>query len=197
MKRRSTEIWVIAALLIVFSLGEARLFDRLLYEGRHGDPDFVLANVKGILEGRPVSPSWQQRLLAPTAVMALARLGLTPLESLRLFGDAMVFAANGLLFLLVRRRGGSVANGWRVVVLWALAHALLMYALEYPWDEVDILLFLAFGAWAARGGSLLRWSPLLLVGALNHETILYVPLWYLIAPLERSRLGARVKQDVM
>jgi hypothetical protein len=76
------------------------------------------------------------------------------------------------------------------VALFGFAHLLLMYRLEYPWDGVDALIFLAFGAAAARGRSLASLWPLLLVGTLNRETVLYLPLWYLVAGPRRVRVGA-------
>jgi hypothetical protein len=192
---RSTVVsfWVLALL----TLGEIRLFDRLLFEGRD-DAAFVLANVQGILDGRPVSKSWQHRLLAPHAVAALTPLAGDRRQALRVFNGVMVVAANLLLFTLLRRRGGaSPERTLAVVATFGFAHALAMYKLEYPWDGIDVLLFLAFGAWAAKGGGLLRFVPLLLVGMLNHETILYVPLWYMLAPLDRKSAKREIAEGVV
>jgi hypothetical protein len=182
------------ALVALVSLGEARLFNRLLYEG-HNDYDFVVVNVKGVLEGRPVSKSWQQRLIAPAAALALTRLTHDPVASLELLGGALALAANVLLFALAVRERKSHERALILVALFGLVHALLMYRLEYPWDWVDIILFIAFGWWAKHDKGLLRFSPLLFVGLFNHETILYVPLWYLLSPIEKPL--SQSKKDLL
>jgi hypothetical protein len=183
--------------LALLTLGEIRLFDRLLFsEGVRSDTDFVLLSVQGVLEGRPVSKSWQHRLLGPTVVASLVPVAGDRRQALRLFEGAMVAAANLLLFGLLRRKGARPASALLGVALFGLAHALAMYRFEYPWDSVDILIFLAFGYWVSQRGSLLRFSPLLLVGTLNHETILYIPFWYLLAPLEPGSATATSKRDI-
>src|SRR5262245_45685674 len=105
----------------------------------------------------------------------------------------MIAASIVLLYVLVRRKGAGRDSALAAVVTFGLAHALFAYKLEYPWDGVDVLLFLAFGAWAASDRGIAGAWPLLVVGALNHETVVYIPLWYLLAPLDR---GARRWRDV-
>jgi hypothetical protein len=181
------------AALLLLTLGQWRLMDRVLWDGHGGGGDeaFVLAGVDGVLAGRPVSPSWAQRLAGPAAVAGLAHLtGGDRRRALIGFTDAMVLAANLLLFALVRRRGHDEVAALTRVALFALLRALLLYRLEYPWDELDVLLFLTFGDYARRDGPAWRLWPLLLVGLFNHETILYVPLWYLLAPGRRRDFAA-------
>jgi len=184
----------VLAVLALLALGEIRLFDRLLYEGRP-EFGFVVESVDGVLRGRPVSKSWAHRLLAPAAVAALGRAGgWERPRAVQLFADGMIAASVAAIYLLVRRKGAGRAAALAAVVTFGLAHAMFVYKLEYPWDGVDVLLFLAFGAWAARDGGLVRAWPLLVVGALNHETIVYLPLWYLLSPLDR---GPRRWRDVV
>jgi hypothetical protein len=177
------------AILSWISLAEWKVFERLLFV-RSVDVDFVLVNLRGILAGTPVSKSWQQRFVGPLLVSALAAVAGEPLVALKLFSALMVLAANLLLFALMRRRGASVAEAMLAVVCFGFAHFVSIYRLEYPWDGIDVLVFLAFGYWAARGHELLPLVPLLLLGAFNHETVLYIPLWYLLAPLDGERLSA-------
>ena len=160
------------------SLAEWKILARL-----YADPPslaFVVESVRGVLAGTPVSKSWAHRLLAPLLV---ALLGGPNGEAVLLFTGLALLAANGLLFVLLRWRGVSRSGAALGVTAFGLARLVLAYKLEYPWDGVDQLVFLAFGAWAARGGGLWRFVPILAVGTLNHETILYVPLYYLIGAL--------------
>jgi hypothetical protein len=174
----------VLAMLALLALGQIRLFDRLLYEGRP-EFQFVVESVNGVLGGHPVSKSWAHRLLAPALVAGLARVGgWERARAVRLFGEAMIALAIVALYALVRRKGAGIGAALAAVVTFGLAHALLVYKLEYPWDGIDVLLFLAFGAWAARGGDLARAWPLLVVGLFNHETVIYIPLWYLLSPLD-------------
>jgi hypothetical protein len=174
----------VVAVLALLALGEIRLFDRLLYQGRP-ELAFAVESVDGVLHGRPVSKSWAHRLLAPAAVAALARAGgWDRTRAVQRFAEAMIAASVAALYLLLRRKGAGRASALAAVVTFGLAHAMLVYKLEYPWDAVDVLLFLAFGAWAASDRGLVGAWPLLVVGALNHETIVYIPLWYLLAPLD-------------
>jgi hypothetical protein len=172
-----------ASVIGMLTLGEYRLFERLLFQDRE-EYEFVLSGVSGVLAGRPVSQSWQHRFLSPLLVAALDPFTSNRLASLKLFCALMIGCANGLLLLILRRKGASVKVSLLGVGCFGLGHLLLMYRLEYPWDGVDILLFLAFGYWAARGRPLLPFCPLLVLGTLNHETALFVPLWYLLAPIE-------------
>jgi hypothetical protein len=178
--------WAALALLALLTLGEVRLFDRMLFEG-HADSDFVLDNIDGILHGRPVSKSWQQRLIGPAAVTALGKLTADRRQALRWFTWAMLLLANLVLFALRLRKDKDTARALVVVALFGLARALTLYRLEYPWDGIDVLGFLAFGAAAAQDRALSSLWLLLIIGTFNHETSLYIPLWYLLAPLERAR----------
>jgi len=175
------------ALLAWLTLGEWRIFDRLLFSPGE-DRDFVLGAMQGILEGRPVFEAWQQRLLGPGAVWLLEHAGLSRLLALRLLFALGLFAANVLLYALARARGASLGGAAALVAGFGFAHLLLAYDLEYPWDAIDVLLFMAFGSWAAQRGPLIALVPLLLVGSFNHETILYVPLWLLLAGPGRARV---------
>lgn len=141
---------------------------------------FVAESVRGVLAGTPVSKSWAHRLVAPLLVTLL---GGPNGDAVLLFTGLALLAANGLLFVLLRWRGVSRFGAALGVMAFGLLRIVLAYKLEYPWDGVDQLVFLAFGAWAARGGSLVRFAPILALGTLNHETILYVPLYYLMDAL--------------
>lgn len=167
------------------SLAEWKILTRL-----YADPPslaFVVESVRGVLGGTPVSKSWAHRIATPYLVGLLGEpLGGTENEAVLRFTGLALLAANALLFALLRGRGASRASAALGVVSFGLARLVLAYKLEYPWDGVDQLVFLAFGAWAARGGSLLRFAPVLVVGALNHETILYVPLYFLLAAITPS-----------
>lgn len=186
--RRSTPRRALAlcvALVAWISVLEWKVLERL-----YADPaslEFVRESVRGVLAGTPVSRSWQHRFAAPLLVSALPGDQTSALAWTRL---VLLVAANLLLFALIARRGaGARASGSavRAVLVYVAGRVLLAYKLEYPWDGVDQLVFLAFGAWVAEERPLPRFTPLLVLGALNHETILYVPLWYLLCR-DRSRI---------
>jgi hypothetical protein len=181
-----------ACLLIIglITLGEARLFDRLLYLAP-AEYGFVRQNIAGILAGTPVWKAFQHRVLGPALVVALDRLTGDSLRSLQIYGLLMAASANLLLFWIVRRRGGRPGDALLAVAGFGLARLLLTFKLEFPWDGPDLLIFLAFGYWASTGGSIVRLIPLLLAGTLNHETALFIPLWYLLGGLERPRPPTR------
>jgi hypothetical protein len=177
----------VSALIALLSLGQARLFDRLLF----ADPvqyGFVLQNIDGVRNGHPVSKSWQQRFLGPALVVSLDPLTHDRLASLRWFGGLCAAAANLCLFALCRLRGAGVARALGVVLWFALAHLLFTYKLEYPWDGIDILLLLGLGYGFGRGHTLAALWPLLLPGVLNHETILYAPLYQLLQAAQARSL---------
>jgi hypothetical protein len=141
---------------------------------------------------RPVP---RQRVLAPAFVVAIERVTKSPLAALEVFFRLSVFVLNFLLFHLLRRKGASELAAAVGVTAFGLARVLLTYRLEYPWDEVDLLLFATFGYAASRNRSLGSVALLLLVGTLNHETVLYIPLWYMIAAtMEHPAAGAPVRR---
>lgn len=176
-------------IVTLFTLAEVALFDRLLFEGHAAN--FVTTAVTGVLAGTPVSKSWQHRLIGPAAVAAIGSLAPTLRDALRMFSALTVAAASALLYILLRRKGARPAGCVLAVIAFAVAHGALLYRLEYPWDGVDVLLFMAFGYWVSQGGRLAPLAPLLVVGTLNHETVLLVPLYYLIAPLTGQTPPAR------
>jgi hypothetical protein len=175
------------------SLAESKIFGRLLFSDSASSA-FVVESVRGVLGGTPVSKSWQHRLLAPFLVSAMGGVSLEAV--VRFFGVTLLLA-NVLVFTLLWRSTGSRLRGHLGVVCLGFAHFVLAYKLEYPWDGIDQLLFVAFGVWAARDGDLLPIAPLLLVGTFNHETILYVPLWYLLAADWPRRVAGLVSAVVM
>jgi hypothetical protein len=185
--------WLLVSLL---TLGQIRLFERLLFSER-SDYEFVLLNLRGVLEGTPLWKSSKHRLLGPALVRALEFVQDNPLAALTSFTHVSLLAANLLLFWLTLRKGGSLRCALLAVAAFVLVRLLLLYKLEYPWDGLDILLFLGFGHWAAKRGSLVWLTPLLLVGTLNHETVLYLPLWCLLAPLERSHGAAWSRRELV
>jgi hypothetical protein len=186
----------IAGALVLLTLGEARIFDRLLYEDR-GEYEFVLESVRGVLAGTPVSKSWSHRLFAPLLVRALEQITSSPLAALQTFSHVALLAINVLLFVLIRRRGETVPRALAVVATFGFVRCLLMYRLEYPWDEVDILLFAAFGSLAALRRPLGSASSLLAIGTVNHETIFYIPLWYLLSPIDSRSPRRSALADVV
>ncbi len=193
--RRGSAAWgVVVFGVFVLSLGEVRLFERLLFEDqtRLG---FVLENVTGVLHGAPSLPSWQHRVFGPALVSALSSATGDLRSAYRLYFEVSVFAANALLFWVLRRKGTEAGRSLFVLFAFGFVRALLMYRLEYPWDAVDVLLFLVFGYWVARGGSPFATVPLLLLGLVNHETVLYVPVWYLLSWLEHARDGRTLRRE--
>lgn len=174
------------ALLVWLSFAEWKILERLSYS-HPPSVEFVVESVRGVLAGTPVSKTWAHRVVAPTLVSLLG--GATPAAVERLAVITLV-ASNLLLYALLRRRGLSLAGALSGVATFVLARFLLAYKLEYPWDGIDVLVFFTFGAWAATGRSLLFLVPLLAFGAFNHETILYVPLWYLLVGERKQRLVA-------
>jgi hypothetical protein len=167
------------------SFAEWKVLERL--QARPIDVAFVLESVGGVLSGHPVSPSWQQRFLGPLFVAGIDTLTHDRSRTLALFGALTLLASNLLLFGILRRRGAGLAGGALAVTCFVCARLLLAFRLEYPWDGIDVLLFLLFGAQAARRARPLAAVPLFLIGLFNHETALWLPLWFLLAPLERPR----------
>jgi hypothetical protein len=159
------------ALVAWISLAEWKIFERLLFADGPS-VDFVLAGVRGVLDGHPVSKSWQQRFLGAW---------LASLAGLRLYDALAILAANLLLLALARRSGASWRKSIAAVAIFGFLRFLLLYKLEYPWDEIDLLLFFAFAFLAARDAPPLALVPLMAIGAINHETVLYLPLWLLLS----------------
>jgi len=183
------------ALLSWLSLAEQRIFERLYADAPSAA--FVVESVRGVLARTPISKSWQHRFLAPLLVSALGGPNVDAVARTR---GVLLFGANLLLFALVRRRGASLKSAVLSVVTFGFLHFILAYKLEYPWDGIDQILFIAFGAWAAekgKYGSYLALLPLLALGTLNHETILYVPIFYLLSGTRRERLAALASAVVM
>jgi hypothetical protein len=193
---RPTRVVMAFAALALMTLGEVRLLDRLLYRNAV-ELDFVASNMAAIRAGRPAFRAWQHRILAPALIAQVSNITGSHLESVKLFSNLMWGAANLLLFWIMRRKGANLPRSVLAVAVFGFVHLLILYKLEYPWDGIDVLLFLVCGYWAARQGSLLWLTPILLIGTFNHETVLYVPAWYLLSTLDPARRSRRLRQDVI
>jgi hypothetical protein len=194
---RARQLSLLLALLVLalMTLGEIRLRERLLFSN-HVELQFVADSVAGIREGRPAFKAWQHRVLAPALISVVAAVAGDQARALEIFSGIMVAGANLLFFAMVRRRAGTLVQAVLVVAALGFCRLLLTYKLEYPWDGVDVLLFLLFGYWVSRDGPLLSLTPLLVVGAFNHETVLYIPLWYLLAALEPARRSPATRRNL-
>lgn len=170
------------AIVAAISAVEMAILERLLFRPP-GALEFVVESVRGILHGTPVYQAWQQRLLGPLVVAGVDLATHDTGRSLAIVRGGTLLLANVLLFLVVRARGGGVRRAVAAVLLFAIARVFVVYRLEYPWDGIDAALFVVAGAWAARDGRLAALAPVLLLGLLNHETVLYLPLWTLLAPV--------------
>jgi hypothetical protein len=195
VERPGIERFAAASLVGLVSIAELPVFERMLFDPRHPDYAFVLRNVDGILAGTPVSQSWQQRVLGPCAIAALRALVPSSLGALELFFALSLLGANAFLCAIVWKRTRSVWHCGVALLAFGTCRLLLLYRLEYPWDEIDIAIFLGFGAWAGRDGALSRFSPWLLPGILNHETVLYIPFYYLLPRLENRAGESRRRGD--
>jgi hypothetical protein len=170
-------------LLALLTYGEHRLFVGKLQQ----NPDevaFVLANVHGILTGNPVWKSSQHRVLGPLVVAALEQAAPSPRHALSWAMGLGLIAQNALLFCGLRRSRVKALLAIAVVATFGLLHWLTLYKLEYPWDWLDAPLFTAFGYWAAARGAPKWLLVFLLLGVVNHETVLYVPLWLALAAFD-------------
>jgi hypothetical protein len=183
------------AAICLMTLGQLRVLERLLFVDP-AEVGFVLASVRGVIDGTPVSKSWQHRILAPYVFRALEQICPDSLTTLEVFLRIFVLGANVSLFVLSRKRGVRPWSAFFICGGFALARCFLTYKLEYPWDGIDVVLFLVFGYAAASEWRLFRMLPLLSVGVLNHETVLYIPAWFLLSPIAR-RPAAAARRDFL
>jgi hypothetical protein len=181
--------------LALMTLGEVRLLERLLY-GNRVELDFVARNMAAIRVGRPTFKAWQHRIVAPGLIASINPVTGGYLESVKLLSNLLLAGANLLLFLIMRRKGGNLLASVLAVAVFGFVRLLTLYKVDYPWDGIDVLLFLVFGYWVARAGSFLALTPILLVGTFNHETVLYVPVWYLLCRLDPARRSVGLRKDV-
>ena len=175
--------------LLVLGAAEFRLLKRLLFEESR-EYDFVLDNMRGILDGTPAYVAWQHRLVGPACWWVLELVTQNALVALEVLTALLLFAANALVFELAQRDGADRRRALVIAAALGFARLLLTYRLEYPWDGIDVLLFLLFG-WLVARQNTSRWSlPICIVGAVNHETALYVPIWYAICACDPRRARA-------
>lgn len=182
--------------LVLLTWGEVHVFDRLFFRVPD-DYGFVLESVRGVLSGTPVFKSWQHRLVGPWAVQGLVMLLGDPLRALRVFLSCATLGANALLYFLTRKRGATRMETWLWLGAFGLARAVLAFRLEYPWDEIDVIVFLAVGHLASGDRPLSSFLPLCAAATLNHETVLYVPLWSALSALEEERAPSERRHTLL
>ena len=186
--RFGTKTFLVAAVFIVLllSLGEYRLMERLLF-GSEYHIDFVLLNIEGIITGYPAGRVFQNRLLGPYLVTGIAQITNSPLISaLKWYTLLMVVLENlllgGLVYLHFQKKldKQAIYHALTAVALFGLLRLLFLYFLEYPWDQIDILIFMLFAYWVVNRQP--RWLlPLLFLTALlNRESCLFILLWFLL-----------------
>lgn len=167
------------------------LFRQLLFRSE-SQSAFALAAIPGVLGGTPAFPAWQQRFLGPWLVRLIERAVGSAERAFEIYTYVGLMLANVLLYALLRRKQVSVALSLLATLCFVLVRAVYVYSFEYPWDALDVLLFLVFGFWTARGGTLRALAPLLALGVLNHESVLFIPFWYVLASVRTRSSSAFV-----
>lgn len=184
--------WLLPAgfIVLLLSLGEYRLLERLLFASEY-HTNFVLLNIEGVLSGHPAGRVFQNRLLGPFLVSAIAGLANSSLLwALKLYTLLMCTGANlllgGLLYSRLHNKTAvdsekrALQTALTAVILFILLRLLFLYLLEYPWDYIDSLLFMLFGYWVVVRRPKWLLPIIFVVGLFNRESCLFMVLWFVL-----------------
>jgi hypothetical protein len=140
-----------------------------------------LADVaRGVLDGRPRSLAFQNRLLGPWLVQVIAELGM-PLEAaLRRFHLALLFVLLLLLYILIRNAGAKAAEALALLSVFALSFLGLQFYWYHTWDILDLIVFTLFSWGVVTAKPLGFFIVLFLVALLNRESALFIALFILL-----------------
>lgn len=163
-----------------------------------------IAIAEDVTRGTPVWKAFQNRLLGPEMVHAASAATHLPFAvCYREFTYALLLVTNALSFVLFR--GMGIAP--RVACAYTLAVAGLFLALQdtsslYLWDYIELPINLLFAYGVFRGLRLRFFVTLFLVGLLNRESALFIPLWLILDAWRPARALAsprrfRVLQAVL
>ena len=151
-----------------------------------------IAIAEDVTRGTPVWKAFQNRLLGPEMVHAASAATHQPFAvCYRELTYALLLATNALSFVLFRGMGSTP----RVACAYTLAVAGLFLALQdtsslYLWDYIELLINLLFAYGVFRRLRLRFFVMLFLVGLLNHESALFIPLWLILDAWRPSRVLA-------
>lgn len=133
-----------------------------------------------VLEGKPNWIAYQNRLLGPSIVYLISKIGVSYSFALIIYIFLMTALQNLLLYFLLRKMNISCHNALIWVSLYSFAFLLVQYHWFYPWDSIDAIIFTLFAYGIFQGKSLRYFLLLFCVELLNRETALFIALYIII-----------------
>lgn len=173
--------WVRGVIVVALSIGAVMVEGYVLT--RH-EPTAMGPRAEAafsVLSGTPRWRAYQNRLLGPQLVRGIQVLsGAGNVASLKAFFWLAVVAKWLAVYLLFKR---LASRAWIAASVAAAASLMTVGCLGfwvYPWDYLDAI-FMSLLLLGIVGGRGWRWfGALFLFGLWNRETVLFLPLWFLI-----------------
>ena len=177
------------AVIVLLALWQFQIFSTTWFEDEsfYG---FVIENIEGVLERQPTGRVFQNRLLAPAIVSGVAALfEIDLLLAYQGFIRSSLIITNLLLYSLIWLKWQHLPSALLAVLTFSVARFLLLYRLEYPWDQLDIILFMLFAYWAFKNSSWWWLIPIYVLALFNRESVLYIALWLLLSQIWNIQFG--------
>jgi hypothetical protein len=141
-----------------------------------------------ILHGTPDWYAYQSRLFGPMLVKAVSVASKRPFQIWYIPVCIVLLAIDNAICLVVARKMGATLIQ---AVGAALVFAFLFVAMQdlrwmYLWDYIDIAIMfgLAYGIYANL--SIGYFAVLCIIGLLNHEQALFIPIWLVLSSFRRD-----------
>lgn len=171
--------------IIAVSLGLALAQFRLIAFVFGEQYSQCVAAAHGVVEGRPHWRIYQNRVLGPYVIDALAHVFPSWLSA-HVAYTIIALAVAGVLAYRVGARLGGKRAGVAALLTFHLAFALLLSRpWLYAWDLGDAIVFLVFVDFVLAGRKWPAFAALALIGVLNHEIASFVAGWIILDALVR------------
>lgn len=171
-------IWDYFNFITVFLIGYLS-FKILLYI-HEGKIDGLANDAFGVLEGRPHWIAYQNRLLGPLIIKAIALIGGDYTRAWVIFHFVAIQILCFFLYWIFRREYASIYKRYFFVIAFLSIFFGLQHFYLYPWDIIDLLIFTAFAYGVLKQYRLPYFVFLFIVGIGNRESALFISAFIII-----------------
>ena len=190
--RRSPKAVCLYALVIALAtIVQIRLF----YEvHRFTAVDLVAIN-EHILVGDAVWKAFQSRLLGPELIHVLVLALHSPTSAFFVFGSLMIGVNFVTAAAIAWRLSPNRLSMYASFLMFVLVYTALTHYWFYPWDAIEVFIFLIFSLLIYERRNILYVLLLFPLALVNRESAIIVGSWYVIEPVTERLLQRRPTLD--
>ena len=148
-----------------------------------------------ILVGDAVWKAFQSRLLGPAAMHLLVQGLHSPESGFFLFGSLTIGLNFGTAAGIAWRLCPNLLSTYVSLLLFVLLYTALTHFWFYPWDAIEVFIFLIFSLFVYERRGMLYVLPLFPLALVNRESAVIFGSWYMIEAVTEWAMRQRNRVD--